>query len=146
MKNGMFKKILSLTLVVLMILTAVLATGCATKSKGKKSKDKDKDTSKITIEEIKEKAEEEGYEVAFETYGEPDEVGTVAILEILDTNSEEYVYAQGSEYKDTDSANTAYNKVQMMKEQFGDLTENFVVQKRGKLVVFGSAEILDKVW
>ena len=143
MKNGIFKKILSLTLVVLMILSAVLATGCAKKSK---KKDRDKDGNEITIEEIKEKAEEAGYQVEYERLEEADEVGMVAILDILDTNSEDYVYAQISEYKDTDSANTAYNKLQMMKEQFGDLVEGFEVKKSGKLVVFGSAEILDKVW
>ena len=143
MKNGIFKKILSLTLVVLMILSAVLATGCAKKSK---KKDRDKDGNEITIGEIKEKAEEAGYQVEYERLEEADEVGMVAILDILDTNSEDYVYAQISEYKDTDSANTAYNKLQMMKEQFGDLVEGFEVKKSGKLVVFGSAEILDKVW
>lgn len=143
MKNGIFKKILSLTLVVLMILSAVLATGCAKKSK---KKDRDKDENEITIEEIKEKAEEAGYQVEYERLEEADEVGTVAILEILDTNSEEYVYAQVTEYKDTDSATTAFNKTQMIMEQIGDLAEGFEAKKSGKLIIFGSAEILEKVW
>lgn len=134
MKNGMFKKILSLTLVVLMLLTAVFATGC-----GKKDKDKDKD--EITLEDIKEKAKDAGYEVEYEKLDEADEDGIVAYLEIYDDMNS----VDAAEFENTDAAKEAYEEAKARFEEIGEAL-GYDIKISGKIVIVGSTEIINKVW
>lgn len=141
MKNGTFKKILSLALVVLMLLTAVFATGC-------KKKDKDKD--EITLEAIKEKAEDAGYEVKYEKLDEADADGVVASVRIADPNakSDYSGIATAYEFKDADSAKKAYEGAQEVLEMTNAMgTDTGAVVKRSdKIVILGADEIVKKVW
>ena len=92
MKKGMFKKILSLTLVVLMILTAVLATGCAEDDKkDKKSKGGKLDGSvgrDAFIESIGGVSETYIGGLSNESYGSADEAAEAFVVnEVIGSNT-----------------------------------------------------------
>ena len=147
MKNGIFKKILSLTLVVLMILSAVLATGCA-------KKDKDKDKDEITLEAIKGKAEDAGYEVEEADdsllsmmnmsleYAEIDGKITAAIDVVKETD-DDYLYADVYEF---DSESAAKGFVDIYKDLAGELDEDQVIKRSGKVVIVGDKATVEAIW
>ena len=147
MKNGTFKRILTLTLVALMLLTAVFATGCA-------KKDKDKDKDKITLESIKEKAEDAGYEVEEADdsllsmmnmsleYAEIDGKITAAIDVVKETD-DDYLYADVYEF---DSESAAKGFVDIYKDLAGELDEDQVIKRSGKVVIVGDKATVEAIW
>ena len=148
MKNGMPRKILSLTLVILMILTAVMATGCA-------KKDKDKGDNGKDFDEIKKKAEDAGYEVKIEDF-ESAEGGKASSMEIVDPKGDgkiTYSYtAAVYEYVDQDSADKAYkilkDQVDMLKSTYKDagIDFDYEIKKSGKIIIVGVPDMINKLW
>ena len=149
MKNGTFKKILSITLVVLMLLTAVFATGCA-----KKDKDKDKDKDEITLEDIKEKAEDAGYEVeeaadnaismmnmSLEVAGVDGEI--TAAIEVAKETDDDYLYAGIYEF---DAESSAKDFVDKYEDLAGELDEDEVIERSGKVVIVGDKATVEAIW
>ena len=141
MKNGMFKKILSITIVVLMLLTAVFATGC-----GKKDKNKDKD--KISIEDIEKKAKDTGFEI--EKIKSALEDGMVVYIEISDPNSTGLIPAEAEvvEFEDADTAKEYYEKAKESVEALEalGLDGTYDAKRSGKIVIAGHVDIIKKVW
>ena len=147
MKNGTFKKILSLTLVVLMLLTAVFATGC-------KKKDKDKDKDEITLEAIKEKAEDAGYEVeeandsvlsmmnmSLEVAGVDGEI--TAAIEVAKETDDDYIFAEIYEF---DKASAAKDFVDVYADLAGELDGDQVIECSGKIVIVGDKAAVEAIW
>ena len=138
----MFKKILSLTLVVLILLTAVFATGCA-------KKDKDKDKDEITIEDIKEKAEKEGYTVTEAKEAEISSMNDAILIMGIDGEITAAIVIE----KETDTEIYEFNKASAAKdfaEKYptfaGKFGEYETIEQSGKCVIVGDKTTVEAIW
>ena len=147
MKSGMFKKILSLTLVVLILLTAVFATGCA-------KKDKDKDKDEITIEDIKEKAEKEGYTVTEAKEAEISSMNDAILIMGIDgeftaaiviekETDDDYPGAEIYEFNKASAAKDFAEKYPTFAGKFGEYE---TIEQSGKCVIVGDTAAVEDIW
>ncbi|MBE6668443.1 MAG: hypothetical protein E7607_09075 [Ruminococcaceae bacterium] len=107
-----------------------------------------------SIDGIEKKAKDAGFEVEVDKFDEADEDGLVAVMEIVDPNAKSLVgaFASVAEYADADNAKKAYDEAKKELDELkkaaeeSGVTINYTVKKSGKIVIFGTDDVVKKVW